>query len=343
MDAPRQPPAAAARAGGQIALRLGATPLILIAMTGFALQDVTVKLVAGSISIWQMQLIRSAAVLGLLVVVVHLLGRRHELIPTRWRWPLLRALVMTGAYLMFYSSLPFLPLAEAGAAFYVGPLLITLLAALLLGEPIGPRRVAAVIAGFLGVLMIVRPGMEGFRAAALLPVGAATCYALAVVMTRWRCRDQPSFALTFTHNLLYTGLGGLGILAVPLLGLAPESRAAWPFLLEGWLPLGGLALVLLLATAVTHLVGMLASLAAYKAAEASRIAPFEYAYLPMMGALDLAIWGAVPDPLSLAGMALIVGAGMFVAWREGRPVRPRVQFRGETPWTPDHADDKKGP
>ena len=166
-------------------------PLIILAMLAFALQDVAVKLVASDVSIWQMQVVRSIAVLAMLWLVVASMGRRDELVPNAWRWPILRSLVMTGAYLFFYASLPFLTLAQAGAAFYVGPLLITVFAALLLGEPIGPRRVIAVLVGFVGVLIIVRPGTEGWNPIALAPVAAAACYALGVVMTRWRCRDQP--------------------------------------------------------------------------------------------------------------------------------------------------------
>lgn len=310
-------------------------PLILIAMFSFALQDVAVKLIANDISIWQMQAVRSATVLVLLFVVTTALGRRHELIPSRWRWPFLRSLTMTGAYLFFYASLPFLTLAEAGAAFFAGPLMITVLAALLLGEPIGPRRIVAVLVGFLGVLVIVQPGVEGWRPVALMPVAAAACYALAVVMTRWRCKNEPGFSLTFTHNLLYVGLGLLGVALLPLAPIEASVRADWSFLLEGWLPLSLFAVSLLVATAATHVVGMLASVAAYRDEEASKIAPFEYAYLAMMPVLDLVIWGLAPSPSTLIGMALIIASGTFVAWREGRPARPRVQFKGETPWTPD--------
>lgn len=319
---------------------LRAIGLMLLAMAAFAVQDVAVKLVASDISIWQMQAVRSAAVLAILVLVVRLGAERGRLIPSRWRWPVVRALLMVGAYFFFYSALPVLTLSQAAAGFYVGPLLITVFAALLLGEPIGPRRIAAVVAGFAGVLLIVRPGLEGWSPVALLPVAAAGFYALAMVLTRWRCRDEPGFALTFTHNLLYTGIGLVGVALVPLLPIAPEARAGAPFLLTGWLPLALGPLLLLLATAGTHMVGMLASVAAYRDAEASRIAPFEYSYLVMMPLFDLAIWGEVPRSTTLAGMALIVAAGVFVAWREGRPARPRVVFEGEVPWTPDDPGGK---
>ncbi|MEO0994645.1 MAG: DMT family transporter [Pseudomonadota bacterium] len=316
--------------------------LILLAMLGFTVQDVAVKLVAEDISIWQMQLVRSAAVLGLLALYAYVIGRRGELIPRRWRWPTIRAVVMAGAYLFFYASLPFLSLAQAASAFFVGPLLITLFATVLLGEPIGPRRLIAVGVGFLGVLVIVRPGTEGWSPISLMPVAAAACYALGMVLTRWRCRDEPGLALTFTHNIFYTALGAVGVLVLPLLPIAEETRSGAPFLFNGWLTLGLLPLTLLLLTAGTHMVGMLCSVAAYRDAEASRIAPFEYSYLVLMPLFDLAIWGIWPDAWTLLGMALIIAAGGFVAWREGRPARPRVQFKGEVPWTPESEGGKPG-
>jgi drug/metabolite transporter (DMT)-like permease len=297
--------------------------LIIAAMVCFAIQDMVVKLVSESATIWQMQAIRSMAVLGLLALALRAMGRSRELVPSRWLWPVARAVLMLGAYFFFYASLPFLTLSQAGAAFFVGPLLITLFAAILLREPIGPRRIAAVATGFLGVLVIVRPGVEGWQPVALLPLVAAVCYALGLVMTRWRCRDEPGFALTFTHNLVYSATGILGILAIPLLPIGEPTRAAWPFLLEGWIPLALLPLALLLATVFTHMMGMLCSIAAYRGAEASRIAPFEYTYLAILPIFDLAVWGVLPQPTTFVGMALIIAAGAFVAWREGRrPPRP---------------------
>lgn len=316
-------------------------PLILVAMASFAVQDLAVKLVSDSVSIWQLQLLRSIAVLALLAVYARAL--RRVLLPTRWRWPLIRSVFMTGAYFFFYASLPLMTMSQAGAAFYVGPLLITVLAALLLGEPIGPRRIAAVAVGFLGVLLIVRPGLEGWTPAALLPVAAATCYAFGVVMTRWRCSDQAALGLTAAHNILYTGLGALGCLILPLVPFAPATRAALPFITGGWEPLTATALLLVIATAVTHMIGMLCSLEAYRRAEASRIAPFEYAYLLVLPVFDLAVFGMVPALPVLLGALLILASGGFVAWREGRPARPRVAAKGEVPWTPVPPDAKKGP
>lgn len=316
--------------------------LVLIAMAAFATQDIAVKLVVDEVSLWQMMLIRSTATLGLLVATAAILGVGTSLVPLRWGWPLLRAVFMCAAYLFFYTSLPFLSVTVAAATFFIGPLFITLLAAVFLGEGIGPRRIAAVVIGFIGVLVIIRPGAEDWRPAALLPVLAALCYAAGTILTRWRCREEANFALSLIHNLVYANLGMLGVMIVPLAPLPAGFAGDWPFLAAGWLQPSALAIVLILSTAGTHLVGVLASVRAYQAADASRIAPFEYSYLAMIPAFEFAIWGTVPDAMTFGGIALIAIAGMFVAWREGRPVRPRVHPQGEHPWTPERDDGKDG-
>ena len=327
-----------------IPVRTGFGPvwLILIAMIAFSTQDVVVKIVAEQVSLWQLQFIRSLLTLWLLVMMVAAMGRMPTLAPKAWFWPLVRATFMCGAYLTFYASLPLLPLSKAAAAFFTGPLIITILATLLLGEPTGPRRILAVIVGFIGVLFIIRPGIEGWEAVALLPMISAFFYAIGVVITRWRCQEEPNFALSMVHNLLYAGIGLLGMVALELVPVAPVTQADWPFLTTSWMNLGALAGGLILFTAATHLVGMLCSVRAYQVDNASRIAPFEYSYLVIMPAYDIAIWGHWPEPLTLLGMTLICGAGIFVAKREGRPPRPQVHPRGEDPWTPDGENADKG-
>jgi drug/metabolite transporter (DMT)-like permease len=316
--------------------------LVLLAMLAFSMQDVAVKLVAPEVSLWQLQFVRSLATLVFLVLLAAAIGKLDRLRPHGLRWPLVRAAFMCGSYLCFYASLPLLPLSQAAALFFTGPLFITVLAAILLGEPIGPRRAVAVLVGFIGVLCIVRPGTENWTPVALLPVLSAVSYGIGIVITRWRCRDEPNLGLSLVHNAIFVGVGGLGILIVPSLSWGAEIRAFWPFLTEGWRPLTLFALSLMIFTAATHLVGVLSSVRAYQTEDASRIAPFEYSYLFIMALYDVVLWGYVPVPLTLVGMGLISLGGVFVAWREGRPARPQVHPRGEEPWTPDAARADKG-
>lgn len=323
--------------------RGGAIALILLAMLAFAVQDMVVKVVAAEVSIWQLQAVRSATVIVVLGAVLTLAGQAARLSPGPPFWPIVRAGFMAGAYLMFYASLPMLTLSQAAAAFYVGPLFITLLAALLLGEPIGPRRIAAVCLGFAGVLLIVRPWGESWEPWALMPLGASFCYAMGVVITRWRCHDRPGLALTVVHNLLYGVIGLAGVALVPLLPVPEDARVEMPFLMSGWLPAGGMAVALMMATAFSHLLGMLSSIRAYQSEEASRLAPFEYSYLAIIPIFDVAVWGTLPRSETLGGMTLIAAAGVFVAWREGRRGRPTVLPQTRPPWTEPSEQGKKAP
>ncbi len=322
--------------------RVGSVGLVMLAMTAFSIQDVVVKLLAEQVSLWQLQFIRSLLVLWLMVMIAAFMGTLPRLAPKSWFWPMVRAVFMTGAYLFFYASLPLLPLAQAAAAFFTGPLIITILAALVLGEPIGPRRILAVIVGFAGVLCIIRPGVDGWQPVALLPVLSAFCYAVGIVITRWRCQDEANFALSTAHNLLYAGVGLVAMILIELVPPSAEAQADWPFLMTNWWNLGALAASLILFTAGTHLFGVLCSVRAYQTDDASRIAPFEYVYLAIMPIYDLVFWDTLPAPTTLVGMVLIGGAGVFVARREGRPPRPQVHPRGEDPWTPEGGRADKG-
>jgi len=320
-----------------------AVGLVLVAMVSFSTQDVAVKLVAPVVSLWQLQAVRSLATLALLILLVTALGRLATLRPRGLRWPLARAGFMCCSYLTFYASLPLLPLSQAAATYFTGPLIITMMAAALLGEPIGPRRILAVVAGFAGVLFIVRPGMADWQPVALLPLLAAIFYAAGITLTRWRCRDESNYALSAVHNSVYILVGLAGLALVPLMPWGAETRVHWPFLASGWLPLTGFALALMLLTAATHLIGVLCSVRAYQLEDASRIAPFEYTYLVIMPVYDVLFWDHWPEPLTLAGMALICCGGVFVAWREGRPARPQMHPRGEEPWTPEAEHGEKSP
>ena len=305
--------------------------LILLAMMAFSAQDVMVKLVLEQASVWQAQLIRSLAVIALITTVAAAMGKAQDLRPARLLWPLVRAVFMCGAYVFFYASLPFLSLSQASATFFIGPILITVLAALFLREPIGPRRVVAIVVGFLGVICIVQPD-GGVSWASLMPIVAAFSYSFGVIITRWRCRADPAFALSIMHNIFYAVVAMLAVGALELwpLGAARETH---PVLAVGWAPITLIVCVLIFATAITHTIGIMSSTIAYQMTDASRLAPFEYSYLAMAPVWDALVWGNLPTPTTALGMVLIAGAGGFVAWREGRPARARPQNYGEIPWS----------
>jgi drug/metabolite transporter (DMT)-like permease len=203
---------------------------------------------------------------------------------------------------LFFTALQYLALAEAIALVQVGPLFITALAALLLAEPVGPRRWAAVGVGLLGALMIVRPGLGVFQPAALLALAAAFCFASFQVLTR-----AMSGASGVWTTMLWTSAVGAGLstLALPWTWVTPPAEA--------------LAGMMLVGTA--GLIGHAVFVWAMAQATASTLAPFNYLSLVWATLSGLVIFGEVPDPLTLAGAGVIVGAGLYVWHRERARVR----------------------
>ena len=214
----------------------------------------------------------------------------------------LRSLLQFGATAFFFLSLGHIGLAEATALTDINPVLITLGAALFLGEKLGPRRLAGVAVALVGALIVIRPGLGVFQPAALLPLGCAVCYAgFALATRKVGGTEAPS------TSLLYSALFGTLVTSALMPGVMQPVAPAhlWGFLLIG--AQGALAQVFLIR--------------AFTLAEASVIAPFGY-----VGILFATIWGIVifdewPDGWTLVGALVIVGAGLYVWYRETRAAR----------------------
>ncbi len=198
---------------------------------------------------------------------------------------------------MFFYSLNFMPLAETVAVFEVAPLLITVLAALVLRERVGPRRWAGVLIGLCGALVIIRPGLDVFQQAALLPFGAAMCMAGFQIITR-----LIGTADLMRTTMIYSGAVGL---------LASSAMLPWwwetPTLTDG----------LIMATfGWIGYLGHLALVYALGQAPASTLAPYNYCGFLWAILLGLILFAEMPDGATLAGGAIILGAGIYVWHRE---------------------------
>lgn len=219
-----------------------------------------------------------------------------------------RGLLLLGATLLFSSGLSFLPLAETEAISFVAPLFVTALSVPLLKEQVGWRRWAAVLVGFCGVLIIIRPGFGVFSWAAILPIGSALCYALYQIATRVAGRtDGP------VQSLLYVSVVGAVVLScvVPFVWVWP-SPVAWLLLaLVG--VIGGLAHFLLIR--------------ALDLAPAAVLQPFTYAQLLGAVVVGYLLFGAFPDPWTVLGGLIVVGSGLYIIYREQAR---RRQARGTT-------------
>lgn len=273
--------------------------LIIAGIACVSINDAMVKTLTDGYAPVQILLLRNSIALPFALVIALAFGGRGALISRRPLAHLVRGAFWTGAAVFYFISLRHLGLAEATALVFAAPIFIIALSSLLLGEQVGWRRWSAVLMGFLGVLIIVRPGGEAFQAAALLPVGTAMFYALLMIGSRWVHPDES----VWTVMLYLVGAGAL------------LSGIFSPFF---WTPIRPGDLWLFAGIAAAGTAGMTLITQAFRFAPASVVAHFEYTGLLWATLLGWLIWREIPDFVTFIGAGVIVLSGVFIIYREGR-------------------------
>ncbi len=221
---------------------------------------------------------------------------------------LVRGLFGVTSMSLFFLALGLLPLADAMALGMSGPIFLTALSVPLLTERVGLRRWSAVIVGFIGVLVMVRPGSGVFQPAAMTALGGAFFYALAMVSIRHLSRSEPATTIVFYFTL---SAAIVGLMTWPLAAVAPAWLDPWVAPdVEGWALLIGIGLI-----------GGTAQLTmtyAFKMAPVAVIAPFEYGAIVIGVSYGLAIWNEVPDRYIVLGAAIVIASGLYILYREGK-------------------------
>jgi len=214
-----------------------------------------------------------------------------------------RGLLLAGATLFYFTSLSVLPLADAAAIAFVLPLFVAALAAPMLKERLDAPRLLAIVAGFAGALIIVRPGSATFTLYALLPMAMALCNALYQILTRKVAGVEHPFT-----SLIWGAIVGAVLMSavVPFAWKTPDQALHW---------------ALLGVLGVLASIGHYLLIRAYDYAPATLLAPYTYSGLVWAMLLGLAVFGNFPDGWSLAGMAVIVASGLFLAGRQRLTVR----------------------
>ena len=220
----------------------------------------------------------------------------------------LRALAATGAQLCWFTAVTIMPLAQATALNFTSPLFAVIGAALILGETVGPRRVAAVLVGFIGAAIILRPGIEGFTPAAAIVLAASLFQALAQLAAR-------SLSSTESSNLIVLYLS---LMMTPMTGVA--ALLVW--VTPSWQALGWLAVIGFIST-----LGQQALVRGFRAAEASVVAPFNYGRLIFAAVLAYFFFDEVADLWTWVGATVIFGATIYTARRESRLRRELKSIR----------------
>jgi drug/metabolite transporter (DMT)-like permease len=278
----------------------------------FSFQDAILKYVSDTYPVTQVVAIRSLIAIPILACMVHLETGLGALLTRQARWLALRACAMFTSYLAFYLAFPALPLAEAVALFFAAPLFITVLSVPILEEHVGWRSWAALLIGFVGVLVILRPGTALFEPAALLSLLAAFLYAVAALMTRSFGNSETAFTMTFYAMGIYLiGAAVLG-LVLHLMGFANASHPSLHFLVRPWVWPTVTDFALMGACGVIAAVAMTLLTHAYRIAEANVVTSFEYS-----GVFWPSLWGflffsEMPRWTTLMGAILIISSGLLV-------------------------------
>jgi drug/metabolite transporter (DMT)-like permease len=287
--------------------------VVVMVATAFvmAFGDALVKHVSADVTVWQIYVLRSLVAIPATIALLLCSGPAMAVLPKSLGWVCLRSALLMVMWLAFYAALPVLSLPVVAAAYYAGPLFITLFSAALIGEPVGPRRWAAIVLGFVGILAILRPGTEAFSCLTLLPIASAVAYALAAMVTRAKCIDERPLVLSLALNVAFLIVGMIGTAAL-VIGAPTESQAAaYPFLLGRWTAMGPRewSVILLLAVLIVAISAGVAK--AYQSGPPAVIATFDYTYLVFAALWSFAFFSELPDAMTVTGILLIAGAGIL--------------------------------
>ncbi|WP_458791577.1 DMT family transporter [Yoonia sp. MH D7] len=304
---------------GMSATRLGAISA-LVAVMLFSGNDAAIKFLSGGYALHEVVLIRS--LLGLLIVVAIIAPLTDGLAIIRTRrlpMHMLRGLLVVMANMTFFLGLAAMPLAEAVAIFFISPILITMFSMIFLGEKVGPRRWIAIFVGFVGVIIMMRPGTETFRVASFLPLIAAVCYAGLHMMTRLIGRTESAATMAFYIQITFIVVSAAMGLMFGAGQFADQSDPSLEFLFRAWVWPAPTDTLLLILLGIGSGVGGFLISQAYRVAPAAVIAPLEYIALPLSVLLGVLIFDEWPDAVAFVGILFILGSGLFTLWREAQP------------------------
>lgn len=283
----------------------------------FSVQDLVLKLLSGSYPLHQAMVFRSLTAAPLMLAIVWLYdGTPRTLFTPGWRRMLARGLLNFLAYGSFYLGLASLPLATTVALYFTAPLMITILSVLILRETVSLQRWSAVLAGFGGVIILVRPGDALFEWAALLPVASGFAYGMSMIYARTLGRTETAAAMAFWGNIAFLGCALLLSVIFGTGRFDGQTHASLAFLMRGWVWPSATDLALMCACGVIAAFGLTLLTQAYRIAKSSVVAPFEYSLLFWGVLWGWLIWGDWPDATGWVGISVIIGAGLYVLHRE---------------------------
>ena len=290
--------------------------ICILGVMVFAVQDVVIKLMSSQYSLWQLAFVRAIVVLGFMCPILLLTRGVSGFRTHRLGRHLVRGCLAVASYTCYYIAISRMPLVEAGALYASAPLFATLLSATFLGEAVGIRRWSALVAGFVGVLFMLQPGIGVFQPVALFSIASAAIYAYSTTVTRALGATDSALAITIYSNIVYLVVSGtilsvLSVLPIPAALLEEQS-----FLLSPWQAPGLKGFALMVLCGVLAGTGFFCLAQAYRVAPVSTVAPVELSYLLWATIFGFFFFGNLPGLVTCAGAAVVIGAGVYIIRRE---------------------------
>ncbi len=282
-------------------------------MTAFAVNDTFIKLLGDNIPFFQILFLRSVGTVVFLAALAWLTGHLNHRFPKRdRRLVAIRSLGEIGAAVCFINALFHLPLANVTAIIQALPLTVTLAAAFVFGEAIGWRRLVAIAVGFVGVMLIVRPGADGFDIYAVYALGAVAFVTVRDLAARRLSAGIPSVSVALVTSMAVLAFSAVGAISAD------------------WQPMSSLDWLWMCGAVAAIIGGYLFSVMAMRHGEIGVVTQFRYSAMLVALILGYTVFGDWPDMITLAGAALVVATGLFTLWRERAirrktplPLRPR--------------------
>ncbi len=273
--------------------------LMTVAMAAFTMNDAFMKGLSDELPLFQSIFLRGLIVVPLMVVLCLLMGQfRFSFSRRDWRLMLIRTGAEMGGAYLFITALFNMPIANVSAILQSLPLTVSLVAALVFREPLGWRRFTAILVGFAGVMLIVRPGGSDFNVYSLYALAAVAMVTVRDLAARRMSAEVPSTIVAL--------VAAVGVMLMAGVGLA----------IEEWQPVTGQAWIQLTGAGVLIIGGYIFSVSSMRVGELGFVAPFRYTGLLVAIILGMVVFGEFPKPLTILGAAIVVMTGLFTLYRE---------------------------
>lgn len=273
--------------------------LMMASMAAFVMNDTFLKLTDGAVPLFQLIFLRGILATALIFALARQLGSLRFTISRRDKSLIaLRGLTEIITAYFFLSALFNMPIGNLNAIMQVVPLTVTLGSALFYREAVGWRRMLAIAVGLCGVMLIIRPGTEGFNIWSLYALAAVFCVTARDLLTRQLSKEVPGMTVTLGTTVAVMLAAGLASLTQP------------------WVPVSGQSTLLICCSAVFVLAGYFFSIQVMRSGDVSFTAPFRYTGLVGAMIIGFLVFDEVPKPLTLLGAAIVMGMGLFTFYRE---------------------------